>query len=683
MLTRSPTLLKAALALSVTAALTACGGGGSTADSNPVSPSNTDQSPGNTGTGSNTKFNPAAGANVAIQGTVATGSPLPGTPVTVYDSAGKVCSTSTAGSTGQYSISAKCAFPVLVVADTPELEGKSLYTIIPTITSDGQQVNANLTPITSVLAQLVLGAIPKPGTLLSRTLATSANLDAANAKIHEVLDPLTELMGSPAQDFLGGAIKVGEGQDLLMDALTITYENVPSTSQNRFYFQLMSEHRPIVLVHNTKQSIATAYVDEGLGVATNLVQKAPLVRGQAAINQLRDKFENLDFQNAFASKDAGCFLHNGSGNFTSLFEVPPGWSVASGTRMTNVRLVNFNTFTNFTNQTEERTNTGPADLAYISFDHLNAYGMKQRAYLWVVKGTQVVNGCSTTGNDWRILGNQRPVYVRTNTYALHRIQYNSSFAGRTDQYGTGTEHFIDDSGTPQQYAYALVSGPGLPANGQIFVKLNDNYLRYKGTIQNIRSAAGDNVIFDQVEDTRSVLMKDTDISKITDALYSPQNKYTIRFYSQFADLDPSLTLTDVLPKRPYLNTELPVDYFHSVGVNLDALVTALQKGTQVTVNWDLRQDLRGRQMVPYYVQFMRKTCVNPKQWPSCSQRSQQFNEYAFDGAYFNDPSIVSAVLAPLTLPLSTGKTFESNVRVELIDSLNRPIEVIVGMTYQR
>lgn len=657
----------APIALAGALSLTGCGGGGTDTGAS-ASPSASN-------------FNAASGANVSLTGTVATGSVLSGTPITVYDAAGKTCGEAKSNEAGSFSVSARCAFPVLLVADTPDLEGKALYTIIPTIQRDGQQVSANLTPITTVISQLVIGSIPRFGTALNKAKVTSAAMIEADAKIHQVLDPL--LPGVARQDFLGGQIVVGEGQDLLMDALSITYQSIPSTSQNLFQFQLSTEHRPIVLAHNTKQPISSAFVDEGLGVATSLVDLERLQRGQAALLAIKSSLDQASYIQLAQKADTNCFKHNGRTSSAALLDAPADWLLNPSSRVFNVQLVNFNTYTNFQNETEEQLNKGTADLALISFDFMNVRGLKQRAYSWMINGSQEVNGCASSGAGWRLLGNQRHVSVQTRTYALHRIMYNSSFAGRTDQYGTGTEHFISDDDSVQKYAYAIVSGPGLPDNGTIFVKLDGDYLKFKGTINSIRTAAKDAQIFDQVEDTKSVLMMDNQIANITDALYSPQNKYVVRFFTTFKDLYPSLTLIDYIPKRPYLNTELKVDYFHSVGVNLDALVTALQTQSPVTVNWSIPTDFRGRSMLPHYVRFMRKNCVDQKTWPGCSSRSQQVNEYSFGGRWIESTDSASATLTPPSLPPEGSKTFESHVRVDVLDSLNRPLEVSVGMTYQK
>jgi hypothetical protein len=620
----------------------------------------------------------------SFSGVAAIGAPLVDTTVAVYNAAGKQCASGRTDSNGQYTLSGDCTGPVIVMADTPELEGKALYALVPNATK-GERVVRNLTPITSAIAQLVIGAVPVVGAALNKTTVTAPNVEAATQKVQAVLAPVVEGMGLPSQDFTQGPIVVGQGQDLLLDLLTVTSELIPTTSQHLIRFQLATEHRPIVLVRNTRKAIELAEVDPGLGVDLELVDASRLRAVLPQINEIRGTFEGMSAIEMLGRLD-DCYLHNGSRNLPALYDMPAPFTVHPATSVSNVRVVNYNTRTNFRNATEEAVNNGGADLAQVSWDYLDGHGLKQRAFTWAIKGSQVVNGCSSSGTGWRVLGNQRPVYVRTDTYSLHKIMYNSAFAGRADTYGSGTEHFISDNGAGSQYAFALVSGPGLPDNGAIFLRLDGAYLKYKGTLAALRSAAANGnmkPVYDQVEDTRSVVMNDVAVKEIADGFFAPQNRYLVRLFANVGDLYPTLTFEDILPKRPYLNTELTADRFPSVGVNLDALVTSLQTGSPVTVNWSIPTDSRGRPMLPHHISFNRKTCTDVKTWPNCAQRSAQSNQYSLGARYFFDQSITSVELTPPSLPAEGTKTFESHVRFHMLDSLARPMEVSVGMTYQR
>lgn len=88
-------------------------------------------------------------------------------------------------------------------------------------------------------------------------------------------------------------------------------------------------------------------------------------------------------------------------------------------------------------------------------------------------------------------------------------------------------------------------------------------------------------------------------------------------------------------------------------------------------------------MIPDQVGFMRKNCRLVSEWPSCGSRSKQINEYWLGGVKITNPELASLDMTPPTLPPTGSKTFESHIRVQHLDNLARPIEVDVGMTYQR
>jgi hypothetical protein len=176
------------------------------------------------------------------------------------------------------------------------------------------------------------------------------------------------------------------------------------------------------------------------------------------------------------------------------------------------------------------------------------------------------------------------------------------------------------------------------------------------------------------------LILDKNIALIQDAFYASQ--YTIRLFSDHKDLQPTLTLHDILPKRPQLQSEIkPVNY-PSVSVNLDTLVAALQKPEPVTVNWSLPNDSRGYPLQSYMVGFSRKNCTAIQRWPNCSKRSEQFNEYLISKK-FEGNNTVEDVITPNTLLPASSKTFESRLRLFALDNLGRPLEVSIGMNYQK
>lgn len=644
-------------------------------------------------------------------GLIGPGPNLMGSLVTAYDSVGKPCGTSVpADATGKYSISGKCTFPIVLYADLPDGndefplpedakgEGRKYFNFVSEITSKGQNFTLNLTPITSIVTDLALGRQPVIGVANTKTVLNEARRADAEAKVAESLKVFAETLQAVNTNYSTADISEGSPLSKLLKFVQISYERVDSTKQNYIRFHAPSEHRPVVLVATDGKPIADAYIDSGLGVAADTVDKANL---QIAYDT------NAEIQAMFTKNSSysslpldSCYLHNGSKILQSLFDVPVGWAPDFKTSFENIRLLRLNTYADFSNETLEQRNPGKGTLAFISFDFRNKHGLKQRAYTWLIKGSQDVQGCTSNATGWRILGNQRPVYVRTDTIAVHETLVSQQFGSRKDLYGSGTEHYLANPSTAK-YTHILVNGPGLPDDGVVFIRGDvGSYLYSTTTLLKIRAGylSGSpkwyDAIFRTIKDTRAYMMNDTQIKTISDSYFDgQQNVYVYRFFGDFPDLYPTLTLQDVLPKRPYLSTEIPVTYFPSLALNIDNLIQALQLSNPVALNWSLPLDLRQKRMLPETAWFSRLNCIPPKKWPSCTDRIDQFNEYDISPEYYSTVDISSTSLVPTAVPgapttetspvFTPYTTFKGYARLRLLDSLNRPIETRVGMDYTR
>lgn len=664
----------------------ACGGGSSASGGS------------ESGGSSSTKFQPQTNAaNATFQGTAATGAALSLIPVIAYDAKGETCGKGTTAENGTFSFTGKCIFPVLLAADTPELQGKRIFSVIPTIDEDGQKVAINLTPLTTALVYITNNGSPVIGGKLSPTSYSQVRIDSAQTKLKELLQPLMKALNIESnQNFQNGQITIGQGQDILLDQLTVSFETISSTKQNILRVNLTTENRPITIVQDSNDP-ASLRIDLGLGMTPSAVDPDRLAKAQSIIKDLGLMINGKTMPQLNESLDV-CFLHNGSKNKVSaLFDADMPWGDVTPVAK-NLRLIRFNTRTNFDNNTEENLNDGEGDLAFVSFDFVTPRGALTRTYTWLARNDQTIRDCSSKGSPWKIIGNQRPVYIRTSAYAIHKIDYNSAFAGRIDTFGSGIETFID-SGT-SDYSYALVSGPGLPKDGVVYLKTDGSYLVAKTSPLDIRKAYVtlkgtekcdlacllDNPkeslarIFDTVVDTKSALIPDSDIRLIQDSFFG--NSYIIRLFKKYDDLFPSLTVEEVLPKRPQLSTEMKAINYPSLGVNLDNLVTSLQLATPVQINWSLPLDSRGLPLESFRSGFYRLNCSDKTKWPNCTKRSQQTNEFWFSDTYI-DKGLMSISMTPdQAIPTET-KTVESRVRLKVLDTLNRPLEVSVGMTYSR
>lgn len=154
---RSP-LMAWVCGFAVALALTACGGGGGGASS-----TSSGGSGGGSGGGSSTS------GPVTLSGVVATGTPLIGAVVTVLDSTGASCgSTSTALADGTYSLVLSCSSPTLPLlmevagvdmAGTPV----ALHSVVQTVVSGvSTRTIANVNPLTNAVVALLMGGDPTP-----------------------------------------------------------------------------------------------------------------------------------------------------------------------------------------------------------------------------------------------------------------------------------------------------------------------------------------------------------------------------------------------------------------------------------------------------------------------------------------------------------------------------------------
>ena len=620
----------------------------------------------------------AKATRINLQGTATIGSPLVNADVNVYNSKGVQCGNGKTDANGRFLILAECTFPILLTADTPESSGKILYSTVPTVTASDQAVIVNISPFTTTLFYIINGSLPPVGTVLSATKISATRLDAAQKKFNELLQPIfTKLNLLEVPDYMAGNIVIGQDQDALLDQISFDFEMITTLNQNIINIKFASENRVIALLIDAKDP-SLLRIDSGLGITPDMFDETRLRKAKDVIPQIAAVINGKKSSELVSDYDT-CYLHNGSLNKMQIFDAKmPLLNIDP--IATNFKLHRFNTKVNFDNTTDENINTEQGDLAYISFDFVSPRGTMVRTYTWMVNGAKLVkNGCNTSSTTWKILGNQRDIYISTAPYALHKITYKSSFTQPQETMGTGIELVINETNTP--FEYAQLVGPGLPADGVIYVKTDNSYLVANINIVKIRTSANLNVltpIFDTVIDTQSSLLSDVSIKTILDSFYG--NTYIIRLYKKFGDLYPTETIEDILSKRPQFNSEITPINYPTLDVNLDNLVSALQIPNSVTSNWSLPNDFRGYPLESYKIGFQRNKCIDARIWPKCTKRSTQSNEYFFSSEFLARSSrTIDLISAPITLEGS--RTIEARLRLFVLDNLNRPLEVSVGMNY--
>lgn len=200
-------------------ALSACGGGGggnSTAG-------------GSSGGGGST-------APVTLSGVAATGTPLIGATVTVLDSTGASCgSTSTALADGTYTLTLSCSSPTLplfVEVVGVDMAGAPvvLHSVLQTVTSGvGTRTIANVNPLTNAVVALLMGGDPTPYFQAGKAAATgSAAVRTAR----------WSLLGSSAartvaSDFIKTVIRPNLNDARLTNATLVDFFSDPTFSPDK------------------------------------------------------------------------------------------------------------------------------------------------------------------------------------------------------------------------------------------------------------------------------------------------------------------------------------------------------------------------------------------------------------------------------------------------------------------
>lgn len=198
-------------------ALAACGGGSSTPPATDAEPPAASPAPA-----------PAA-VPVAIRGVAATGAPLAGAAIRVFDATGATVCEATADAAGAYACTLGAApkTPLLVRAERDDV---TLFSALGEPTSG----TVNVTPITQLIVA-TLAADGDPQALMTRLAAgqapfTAAALGTAVERVTGALKPLTDRLGATIDPIRGTFSADGTGHDKVLDALQVSIRPAGSTS---------------------------------------------------------------------------------------------------------------------------------------------------------------------------------------------------------------------------------------------------------------------------------------------------------------------------------------------------------------------------------------------------------------------------------------------------------------------
>jgi glucoamylase len=426
---RASGIAQLVLCVAASAVLTACGGGSS---------------------GGSAPGSAASSSASSLGGTVAIGNALVGAHVTVTDVTGKTV-TATSGSNGTYSVTITgMTAPFVITATDPSGATSTLYSVVAsTAISNGAPVTANVTPLTTAVAAL-LTASGNPVTLTQNgglSAVTSSTVTTAVTALDTALAPILAANGLSATAFdpIGGAFTTNQtGADGVIDSVAVT----PSASGAGLQLTSLADPDTAIQLNSgatiSKALAAPAQPANYLAdLQTSLATCASDVQGGAT---------DTSDSNCALAIDAN-YVNNGIGSGVAGF-AKRHTLFAKGTKLTGIKTVAFvpaGTLAGISN---------PAALVYLLTtdpDGTPDFGMD---YV-----QQLPNG------QWDVIGNQ----LADSTYIasfLGRVQYTDSANSANAHYESGLDIQIPSSvtvnGTATGVGSAVVTGPGLPANGLWF-----------------------------------------------------------------------------------------------------------------------------------------------------------------------------------------------------------------------
>ncbi|MDR3481229.1 MAG: alkaline phosphatase family protein [Burkholderiaceae bacterium] len=171
-----------------------------------------------------------------VSGVAATGNPLVGVVVTVTDSQGKATQSTPTDINGNFSVSVQGTAPFVLTAPFNDADGTpaTLSSVVDPAPNSGQSVavQANLTPLTSLVTQRVLALVPNGAPTqaqISAANVTQASITAAEQSVTTVLQPVYTALSIPASettDPIGSTVFKADSSDLMDNLLTLAHFTV-------------------------------------------------------------------------------------------------------------------------------------------------------------------------------------------------------------------------------------------------------------------------------------------------------------------------------------------------------------------------------------------------------------------------------------------------------------------------
>jgi phospholipase C len=167
-----------------------------------------------------------------VSGVAATGAPLVGAVVTLTDSKGATVQSAPTGFDGTYSIVSKGTAPFVLTAAFNDVDGTPALlssALAPQGGGSAVSLVANLNPLTSLVTQRVLGAVPTTAPTAAQVAAvTAATIGTAQQAVATALQPAYTALAIPAASTADpiGAAYHASGADPVDNLFTIASFNV-------------------------------------------------------------------------------------------------------------------------------------------------------------------------------------------------------------------------------------------------------------------------------------------------------------------------------------------------------------------------------------------------------------------------------------------------------------------------
>ena len=403
--------------------------------------------------GSDSKGDGAAGVTAAAQlpatqltGTVATGSALAGASVALTDSAGTAVPSVTSNTSGTYLIDiTNLKPPFYLIAVDPSGTTAPIVSVlatVPTAVKTAPIAVANITPLTSALAALLVasGNPEDLSQLANLSAVSSASVSAAQAKLNVVLASLLTNYQLPANfDPISTAFVADHTQaDAMIDAIQIQTTadglSIVSTASPSIAFVLTSASTSANLGTLTPPPTAGDYLSFLPALLQACVADGTASSSNASCAAAIDTRYKSNGYSSFATR------HPDIANTISSFDAPETLAYASGGSQALVRL------------------------RYTRSD-----GTKSFLIETVQKLGSAITLPSGGTAAWDIVGNQQTFDINISSWLLRR-QYLDTANSTASRYEAGLGVTIPLNVTPNASVYsALITGPGLPDNIRMVV----------------------------------------------------------------------------------------------------------------------------------------------------------------------------------------------------------------------